>query len=135
MSIGYILRRALRWVTVALGLIMAGIVAAALVGFVVEYRRQHWLPGDRWVGLGAYTVFGFGVIASDFRSQLRERRFWLYFGSLLAAHVTAYAVLLSRLEEWRLIWFLPVSLAEFPMIAHIMDLKMGRYDSLMRVRR
>ena len=114
----------------AFGLVVAGIAAAALVGTIAEYRRDHWLPAERWVGLGLFTLFGFGVVAKDFRSQWLSRRFLLYFGSLLTAHCVAYTVLLLNVTEWKLIWFLPLSLAEFAFIAHMMDVKMGRYDAL-----
>lgn len=128
------LRRGLKWLVVGIGFAVAGILAAAVVGFVVEYRRAHWLPPARWVGLGLFTAFGFGVIAVDFRRHWRDARFWFYLSVLLAAHLAGYIVLLVSAEEWRPIWFLPISLAEFPVVAHIMDVKMGRYDSLRRPR-
>jgi hypothetical protein len=48
----------------------------------------------------------------------------------LAAHLGGYIWLLMTIEEWRPIWFLPISLAEFPIVLHVLDIKTGRYDSL-----
>lgn len=125
-----LVRRALKWLAVGAAFVVAGIAAAAIVGFVAEYRRDHWLPPARWVGLALFTVFGFGTIASSFRQQWKDLRLWFYLSVLLAVHLAAYIVLLVSVEEWRPIWFLLISLAEFPMVAHVMDVKMGRYDSL-----
>ena len=114
---------------------VAGILAAALAVFTVEYGRDHWVPPARWVGLTVYTVFGFGVIAQSLRRQWRELRLWLYLTALLLAHLAGYIVLLRSVDEWRLIWFLPMSLAEYPAVAHIMDMVMGRYEPVRRARR
>jgi hypothetical protein len=125
-------RKFVKWLGISVALIVAGILGAALVGLYAEYRRDHWVPPGRWVGLVLYTAFGFGVIVTNFREHWREVRFWLYFNGLLLVHLLCYAMLLLSVQEWRLIWFLPLSLAEFPVVGYVLDVVMGRYDSVRR---
>lgn len=73
--------------------------------FVVEGR---W--GDeafiRWGGLAGFTIVSFGFFIGNSEKVLRQRRFWVLFGIFLVAHLTVFAIVLSRVEEWRLPWFM-----------------------------
>jgi peptidoglycan/LPS O-acetylase OafA/YrhL len=129
-----IVRSVVRWVAIIVGLVACGIAVAALVIAYGEYSETHWVPPARWVGLAVYTLLIFGTLIRDFRPSWGRAGFWATLAGLFAAHLVAYAIVLRSTPEWRLIWFLPMSLAEFPILMSILS-SLGYRDSPLKRRR
>jgi drug/metabolite transporter (DMT)-like permease len=68
----------------------------------------------RWGGLALDTAIVFGVFIKYSRQFLRERRFWGLTFALLAVHIVAFILILTHVEEWKLVWFTPMA-AELPL--------------------
>jgi hypothetical protein len=73
------------------------------------YLIQH-IWGDeaciRWGGLIGFTLVLFGLFVADSETVIRTRRFWVLFGFLAAGHLAAFAVVLTKVREWKLPWFM-----------------------------
>lgn len=67
----------------------------------------------RFGGLAAFTSILFGCFVSESRPLLRERRFWLLTSLLLATHLALFMIILTHVDEWRLMWFTGMVL-EYP---------------------
>ena len=107
---------------------------SALVIAYGEYSETHWVPPARWVGLAGHTLLIFGTLIRDFRPSWGRAGFWATLAGLFAAHLVAYAIVLRSTPGWRLIWFLPMSLAEFPILMSILS-SLGYRDSALKRRR
>jgi hypothetical protein len=72
--------------------------------FVVQGK---WGPDAfiRWGGLAGFTLILFGYFVGDSRSLVRQPQFWLLIAVLLAVHLALFIVILSHVDEWRLMWF------------------------------
>lgn len=89
-------------------------IAFAFLGavFVVEGKWGHE-AFIRWGGLTGFTAGLFGFFVKESREYFRERRFWMLTAVLLAVHLTAFAIVLTHVEEWKLMWFM-VMIVEYP---------------------
>jgi len=67
----------------------------------------------RWGGLLGFTVGLFGLFLGESDRYLRERRFWMLTIALLTAHLVAFAIVLTHVEEWKLAWFTVMAI-EYP---------------------
>jgi hypothetical protein len=114
-------RRIVRWSLLVLGLITSGIMVAALVGVLVGYGENHWLPSWRWVGFVGFTVILFATAVGEFRRRWSDARLWLCLAGALAVHTAIYAGLLTAVTEWRVIWFAPLTIGEFFALAYVLD--------------
>jgi peptidoglycan/LPS O-acetylase OafA/YrhL len=72
----------------------------------------------KWGGLVAYTAAIFGIFIKHSRRYLRRQRFWLLTILLLAAHLAAFAIILTHVETWRLTWFV-VMVLELPVLVFL----------------
>jgi hypothetical protein len=90
------------------------LIAFAFLGitFVIEDKWGHD-AFIRWGGLAGFTLGLFGYFASDSRQYLRLRQFWALTAILLAVHLAGFVILLTRLDEWQLMWF-TVMVFEYP---------------------
>ena len=113
-------RSLVRWVAIIVGLVACGIAVAALVIAYGEYSETHWVPPARWVGLTAYTLLIFGTLIRAFRPSWARAGFWAMIAALLVAHLAAYAAVLRLIPDWRLSWFLPMTMVEFPILMSIL---------------
>ena len=84
-------------------------------GVQAEWGHEAFI---RWGGLTGFTSVLFGYFISQSRLYLRVTRFWILAAVLLAVHLLAFAVLLSFLGEWRLMWF-AVMIFEYPAFAYL----------------
>jgi hypothetical protein len=80
--------------------------------FVVQSKWGHD-AFIRWGGLAGFTLILFGYFVGDSRSFLHKRQFWLLTALLLAMHLALFMVILSHVDEWRLMWFTGMAL-EYP---------------------
>jgi hypothetical protein len=104
-----------------LALLAAGVLVAFLVGLVADYGEEHWLPSIRWPVFVVFTVFVFGDVIRNFRRVWSRADFWLTTAVLLFLHTTAYVWVLAQIENWRLIWFLPISIAELGVLLWVLN--------------
>jgi apolipoprotein N-acyltransferase len=84
--------------------------------FVVEGKWGHE-AFIRWGGLTGFTAALFGYFAQESRQYFRERRFWMLTAALLAVHLAAFAIVLTHVEEWKLMWFM-VMVFEYPVLLY-----------------
>jgi hypothetical protein len=107
-----VLLRLFKVALLLLVLCVCGVAVAAAVIAYGDYSEAHWTPDGRWIGLALYTCLVFGTALHLLRRQWGQGRFWLMTTGALMLHLAAYSVLLLSVDEWRLIWFAPLSLAE-----------------------
>jgi hypothetical protein len=69
----------------------------------------------RWGGLAFMTAILFGYFISNSGQFLREWKFWALTAILLSVHLVAFAVILTHVDEWKLIWFSGMAI-EYPML-------------------
>jgi hypothetical protein len=79
-------------------------VAFAGMVFMIQGRWGHEAL-IRWGGLAGFTAVLFGYFVGDSRQHLRQHQFWVLTAILLVLHLTAFVILLSHVEEWKLMWF------------------------------
>lgn len=72
--------------------------------FAVESKWGHEVL-IRWGGLVGFTAVLFGYFVSESRQFFKERQFWTMTALLLVVHLGAFVILLTHVDEWRLMWF------------------------------
>jgi len=92
--------------------IVAGIALAAALLFYAAVGPFPWMPSVRWWGLAGTTALVFWAVVKQFRHHWHQLSFWVEVAGLLAIHLSAYTALLLRVPEWRLLWFVPLSVVE-----------------------
>jgi hypothetical protein len=115
-SLKWLLTRAL----VLVVLLGCGLLYAVMVMLYWEYSRTHWVPEARWVGFVVFTVLVFGIAVRECRRSWRRTSLWLELIGLLVAHTVVYAAVLTRVEDWRPVYFVPITLAEVPVLLSIL---------------
>jgi hypothetical protein len=115
-SVKWLLTRAL----VLAVLFACGVLYALMVMKYWEYSRTHWVPQARWVGLVAFTLLVFGLAVRESRRSWRRTSLWFELLGLLVVHTVLYSVVLTRVEDWRPIYFVPITLAEIPVLLSIL---------------
>jgi len=97
------------------------LIAFALIGMasvvIDEWGHDAYI---RWGGLTGFTVALFTLFAGHSEKFLRKPRFWAVTAAILVAHLTAFAILLTHVEEWKLSWFM-VMVFEYPFFFFIRD--------------
>jgi hypothetical protein len=83
------------------------------ITFVVEDRWGHD-AFVRWDGLAGFTLIMFGLFVAESEKFLRKWRFWVLVAILLIGHLTAFAIVLTHVQEWKLTWFM-VMVIEYPL--------------------
>jgi hypothetical protein len=114
-------RRIIRWLLAVVGLLIGGLVFALVVVGVGEYGREYSFLRARWIGLVLFTLLVFGLVLHHFRSQWGRFRFWLWLLAMLAVHVLAYVAVLSRVDEWRAVWFAIITIVEGPFLIYFLE--------------
>ena len=100
---------------------VGGVVAAALLMVYADNRNNPLIPSGRWLGWAVQTVLIFVVLVRDYRPSWSKASFWITVLGLIGAHALAYAAAFSRVEQWRGLWFLPITLIEYPVLLTILD--------------
>jgi hypothetical protein len=97
------------------------LIAFAFIGitFVVEDRWGHD-AFIRWGGLTGFSLGLFALFVGDSQKFLRKWRFWAVTAILLAVHLTAFAIILTHVREWKLTWFV-VMVVEYPAFLFLRD--------------
>ena len=92
--------------------ILAGFAVAWALLSYAPARPVPWVPSVRWWSLVATTGVVFWVAVKRYRHYWRRPSFWLKVTGLLVIHLLAYSVVLVKVPEWRLLWFVPPSVIE-----------------------
>jgi hypothetical protein len=74
----------------------------------------------RWVGLTVFSLGLFGFFLGNSEKFLRKGRFWVVTAILLTGHLTAFVIILTHIEEWKLMWFM-VMVIEYPLFTFFRD--------------
>jgi len=116
-------------------LVVTGVLVALVVGFYAENRSNPLVPSGRWLGWVGYTVLLAVFVTRDHRQHWNRVWFWLTLGGLFGVHTGGYALAFQAIDVWRGIWFLPISIAEYPVF--LLALRWLGYedDALMTNRR
>ena len=105
------------------------LIAVALWAAVILYAEVgpfSWMPSLRWWGLAGITGLFFWEAAKLYRRFWRHLSFWLTLAGFFAVHVGAWAVLLLRVDQWGLAWFLPPVFVEAGVLVLVLD-RLGSY--------
>ena len=112
-----IARSVLRWAPRIMALLVAGVLFAYVV---VNYGDAAWLPPVRWSVFVIFTALIFWDVVVDHRRNWRRAMFWLSLLGLFTFHTMGYALVLTKVVEFRAIWFLPISIAELVLLLQIL---------------
>lgn len=80
----------------------------------------------KWGGLALDTAIVFGLFIKYSRQFLKERRFWGLTFMLLAVHLVSFILILTHVEEWKLVWFTPMA-AELPLFLFLRNRLLSLY--------
>jgi hypothetical protein len=69
----------------------------------------------RWGGLALNTSILFGYFIADSRQFFLRWQYWILTAVLLSVHLAGFIVVLTHVQEWKLIWFM-VMFLEYPML-------------------
>ena len=106
---------------VVLEFLFAISVVAAILAYA-EYGPVTSMPAVRWWGFAGETVILFGYMLRATRQYWRYRRFWVGYIAFLGLHSLGYIMVLMRVEEWPLMWFVIVGFGEWVALAYVLDL-------------
>jgi hypothetical protein len=106
--------------------IAAGIAVAGALLFYAAVGPFSWMPSVRWWSLAGTTALVFWAVVKQFRHHWHRLSFWLEIAGLLAAHLSAYTVVLLRVPRWRLVWFVPASVVEGGVLVLVLAKVAGR---------
>ncbi len=67
----------------------------------------------RWGGLAIVTTFLFLYFINNSRQFFPQWQFWALTAILLFVHLAGFAILLTHVAEWKMIWFTGMSF-EYP---------------------
>ena len=99
------------------------VFAGLKITFAVEGKWGHD-AFIRWGGLAAFTIGLFGLFMGDSEKFLRKWRFWGVTSILLTGHLAVFAIVLTHVEEWKLMWFM-VMVVEYPLFLFLRDRFVG----------
>jgi len=105
----WLLRRAAQ----GCALIIAGILAAALMGSYTEHEKNSWVPSWHWVEWAFFTAVLAYAVWQDCRHTWRAKRVWLTLAALFVCHTIGYLVLFRFVNELRAVWFGLLMIAEY----------------------
>ncbi|MDR3718929.1 MAG: hypothetical protein P4K98_09015 [Bryobacteraceae bacterium] len=83
----------------------------------------------KWLGLAFSTAIVFGYAIQGARRDWNYGSLWTVIGLALAIHLVTFWWVLSRFDEWRLIWYVPTSLVEAVAIRAACTWAVGRFGN------
>lgn len=104
-----------------ISVIFVGLIVAGLVVGFGDYSKNHWTPKMSSVSVFVFTAIVFVAVAIEFRKSWARLAFWLALLILLTIHLAAYVVLLTFVGEWRIPWFVMVTIIETPFLCQMLD--------------
>ena len=112
--------------TVSRLLLYFGLAAAILVVFVLVFALSVSLGFTQrvsraWIGLAFFTIGLFWFLVKAGRDYWRRPTYWMAVAGVLTVHLLAFVAILRNYPRWPLIWFVPTTLIEFPLITGILE--------------
>jgi hypothetical protein len=98
-----------------------GLAVVAAIVLYAEFGPSHWIPSIRWWGFMGETVVLFGYVGRGMRPYWRNGRFWAGFLGFLSAHLVVYTVVLLRVQQFSLLWFVFIGYLEWVALAYLLD--------------
>jgi hypothetical protein len=114
-------RRFLRRGLQLFALALAGVLVAVVVGFYAENRANPLMPSGRWLGWTGFTVLLSVFVVRDRRQNWGRLSFWLVLAGLFVVHTALYTMAFQSIAVWPSIWFLPISIAEYPIFLLVLQ--------------
>lgn len=81
------------------------LVAFAAIWFASRSDGTETELIGKWAGLVATTLILFGYAIKAHKRFVRKKSFRVMTLSLLAVHVSVFAVVLLKVEHWKVLWF------------------------------
>ena len=106
------------------------LIASSLVGGMVAYVSYHpntGLPWP-WIALVGNTAIVFGSLIAWFRYAWKTPVFWLCLMVLLLGHSAAYILVLSRIHDFPLVWYVLLNSGELVVLAPIVEKSARNYS-------
>jgi hypothetical protein len=100
------------------------IALAAVVGPVLVYAEfgdLPWMPTARWWMLAVLTGALFWDATTRYRRYRSQRWFWLTLGGFFTIHICTWTVVLLKVREWGLLWFVPPAALEAAILVLILN--------------
>jgi hypothetical protein len=110
-----------------LGIAVGCLIILALVLFI-SVKTGIVIP-RRWAALGCWTSFLIWMILRQYKSYLKQVKFWCVLLCLLLIHVIAFIVVLQWYPDWRLIWYVPTVVIEAQFMGAVLDTVMRNKHS------
>jgi hypothetical protein len=101
--------------------VLFALAVVAAIFLYAEFGPFHWIPSIRWWGFVGETVVLFGYVGRAMRPYWRNGRFWAGFLGFLTAHSVVYTVVLLRVEQFPLLWFVFIGYLEWVALAYVLD--------------
>jgi hypothetical protein len=101
--------------------ILFGLVLAGAIILYAAVGPFRWMPSLRWWSLAGTTALIFWAVVKQFKRYWHVLSFWYKVGGLLIIHCLAYTAVLLRVSEWRLLWFVPLSVVEGGLLVLALD--------------
>ena len=101
------------------GIAVGCLLIFALVSFISI--KTGIVVAWRWIALSYWTGFLVWLLCRLHKPNLKQVKFWLTLFCLLLIHVIAFAAVLQRYPEWRLIWYVPIVVIEALCMGLVLD--------------
>lgn len=88
-------------------------IASAVIILVLSHTSLSSDAFARWGGLTIVTTFLFLYFINHSRQFFSKWQFWVLTAILMSVHLTCFAILLTHVVEWKMIWFAGMSF-EYP---------------------
>jgi hypothetical protein len=97
-------------------------IAVVIVTALVTFKFEHPNTNLHWnvIALVANTAIVFGYLITWFRDVWRKPQFWAWLLALLSGHLIVYAVVLSRIPEFPLVYYAIANVGELALLAPLL---------------
>jgi hypothetical protein len=95
------------------------IIAPVVIGFLLLCIFFAFAVSDdvyiKWGGLVLDTSILYGFFLKYSQRYFHNIRFWMLFAATLLVHLTGFAIILTHVDQWKLVWFTGMAL-EIPVL-------------------
>ena len=113
-------------IEIAIGIAVVGVIVGIALYVPSERRLQA-----KWINLAAMTPVTFGYPLKLLRHYWHRRMFWCAFLILLSAHLGAFVIFLSKVDQFGGLWFVMINFLEWSAIFPALEWA-GNYPSTHR---
>jgi hypothetical protein len=103
-------------------IVLEVVIAVVLVTGAIIYVASHPRDSVNWdrIALAVNTIVVFGFLISWFRREWKRLLFWTTLVVLLLGHTTLYVLILSRVHEFPLAYYVVLNSMELALFAAIL---------------